>query len=349
MKKLNFTLPFAGYDQLSFINSFASVYMYLENIAYDDDYVCPQKATGHCNGCGNCKRSSGRIQEDLYFLFDTLSGRSSLRPAFEGEAPDLGSSSETIQFCMGFAGYDFIKVTERFRETLAAEIDAGRPVISLMKDARFGRTRVLIGYDGDQIIMADPKGAQQAPKAAPVYEDIDCMYAVAGTGRAKYSLADGLRNIRRVMSENRDKQIWDDCISRFRYWDNKLPDMPFEHLRAMFKRICDLAWYNFNCHNFAETFRHRVIDELRNPQLDGACRQIDVSYDGAHTRNWQLIGLYECRDWSKRRYHELEWGMCECVVQCLQALKQYDAEVLSAVDDMLAVLSKAEASCHAQP
>jgi hypothetical protein len=68
------------------------------------------------------------------------------------------------------------------------------------------------------------------------------------------------------------------------------------------------------------------------------CRQIDQSYDNSHTRNWQLIGLYECRDWSSRRYHELEWGLCGCVVQCLERLQEYDAEVLAAVEQAIAIV-----------
>jgi hypothetical protein len=89
---------------------------------------------------------------------------------------------------------------------------------------------------------------------------------------------------------------------------------------------------------FAETFRHRVWEPLADPRLDGVCRQIDASYDNAHARNWQIIGLNECRDWSSRRYNELEWGYCPCVATCLEQLQQCDAEVLGAIEQAIAIV-----------
>ena len=68
------------------------------------------------------------------------------------------------------------------------------------------------------------------------------------------------------------------------------------------------------------------------------CQQINFSYDNAHTRNWQIVGLNECRDWSARRYDQLEWGYSECVVQCLEKLKQCDVEVLEAIEEAIAIV-----------
>jgi len=60
MKKLNFNIPFSGFSGTTFINCFASAYLFLEGIA-------------------------GEEQENIFMLFDTMCGRSALRCRFDGE------------------------------------------------------------------------------------------------------------------------------------------------------------------------------------------------------------------------------------------------------------------------
>lgn len=188
--------------------------------------------------------------------------------------------------------------------------------------------------------MASPGEAQRAPERDPLPEEISQVIVVTGRQTPEYTLKDGLRRIERVMEENRRLGVWKEAIGAFRYFDGGLCDADFAILRSRFQRICDMAWAHFNCHNFAETFRHRVTAELKDPRLDAVCRRIDAAYDLSHTRNWQLIALNDCRDWSSRRYNELEWGMCNCVIQCLEELCRSDEEVLNAIREARAVLER---------
>lgn len=339
---IRFAYPFAGYNSLTFTNCYASVYMHLEKIVGVDQYVCPRNQGKPCNGCGNCARSTGKLQEDHYFIMDTMSGRSAARPDFAGTAPETDNAPETIDFLMGLTGYSHERVQHDLPNAIRASIDCDRPVLARVKDESNGAFRVLTGYDGDTLIMADPKGAQRNP-TTPTCDDIAEAIIITGKARPRYIFLDALRRIQSIMVQNRDGGIWESYIEQFRYWDAKLQDASFEEIQRRFKRICDIAWHNFNCHNFAETFRHRVWEPLKDPRLDSVCRQISSSYDNAHTRNWQLISLHDCRDWSKRRYNELEWGYCTCAVDCLEKLKQYDAEVLTAIEQAIATVADSSA------
>ena len=35
--------------------------------------------------------------------------------------------------------------------------------------------------------------------------------------------------------------------------------------------VFDTMWHTFNCHNFAEVFRYRTIEELKPPMFDDSC------------------------------------------------------------------------------
>ena len=330
MQAIDFKVPFSGFNSLTFPNAFASFYMFAQGVKGVDKYDCAAREGNGCNGCGNCSASSPKLQEDYYFLFDTMCGRSSERPAFEGNSLGLDNTPETVDFLMKFAGYDYRTLTTGFTEATDASVAEGMPVIARVKDGSRGAFRVIIGREGKDYIIPPSQNAQSAPDG-PVAEDgIAELLIVTGRGAPKLGLLDGLYKIRAVMEYNRENDVWGGCIARFKYWDRKLADADFSELERMFKRLCDNAWYDFNCHNFAETFRHRITEELRDKRLDEVCRSVDAAYDGSHTRNWQLIALHDCRDWSKRRYNELEWGMCECAVQCLEKLRDYDAAVLAA-------------------
>jgi len=335
--QIDFPYPFTGYNSLTFTNCYASVYMRLEGIVGTDDYECPKREGKPCDGCGHCSGSTGKMQEAHYFILDTLSGRSSVRPTFVDAPDDTDNAPETIDFLMGLTGYAYRVVGEGAIQEAKASIDRGTPALLRMKDPTNGAFRVLTGYEGDCLIVPDPANAQGQP-TQPTSADIAQATIVTGKVPPRFSLLDGLGRIRTVMLRNRDARVWEHCREQFDYWGGKMPDLAFEEIQRRFQRICQMAWYNFNCHNFAETFRQRVWEPLKDPRLDEVCRQIDQSYDNSHTRNWQLIGLYECRDWSTRRYHELEWGYCGCVVQCLEKLQEYDAEVLAAVEQAIAIV-----------
>jgi len=307
MENIRFDYPFTGFNNLTFINCFASMYMFLEQIKGVDEYDCPVKEGKNCNGCGNCNNSTSKKQENYYFLFDTLSGRSSIRLNFEDTTDHIDNTDDTIEWLLGFTGYQYRKAESDLAGEIRSSIASDKPILARMKEGSNGRFRVITGYNGDSLLMAEPTAAQDRPDRAPALDEIECTYAITGKSKPKYLLVDGFRRIRKIMERNRDENIWGDCIRRFMYWDEKLADVDFDEIKRRFKRITAISWHNFNCHNFAETFRHRITEPLHDKRFDEPFRQISESYDNSHTRNWQIIGLNDCRDWSTRRYNELEW------------------------------------------
>ena len=88
---MDFTIPFSGFASTTFINCFASVYMYLENMGWQAENMtyCNEWENGQCNGCGNCATKPQSRQERYFFLFDTMCGRSSLRCRFDSTPSEM--------------------------------------------------------------------------------------------------------------------------------------------------------------------------------------------------------------------------------------------------------------------
>jgi hypothetical protein len=343
--QLEFNIPFSGFADLVFTNCFASVYMYLKDIKGVDEYECPAREGKGCSGCGNCSHSNGKIQEDYYFLFGTMSGGNSQREKFDrnkreetGDYDSYWNCDDTVDFLMKLTGYDYNKITDNFSAIIKNSIDSGKLVFARMKDGSNGRFRVLIGYENDSLIMAEPLGAQKKPANTPTYDEIDYIFVITGKSEPKYNLLDAFKRIEKVMENNFDQKLWDEYIQKFKYWDEKLQDADFEEIKRRFKRVDETMWYTFNCHNFAETFRHRIWEPMKDKRFDNAFKVIDAAYDNTHTRAWQVIGLNQCRDWSKRQYNELEWGYCNCIIMCIEKLREYDKEVLAAVKECIGIL-----------
>lgn len=313
MKKLDFRVPFTGFCWHNFFSDFAAVHTYLT--------AAPDARLD-------------KLQEDYYFLFETLCGASSTLLRTDDDASE---SAANIDFCMGLAGYTYAQVTEDLRGALEASINAGYPVIGHMRDRVYGPTRVLVGYDGGVPIMSDTPGAQKEPPAPPTYAEMDCLWVITGRCAPTRTLADGLRRIEEALTASLDGGFWDGLAASFDYWRD-LKEAPIETIKTRFDAAKAVGWNFDHCHNFAETFRHRVHPALQDSRLDAFCAQIDRSYDSAHDLQWTLIALHDCRDWSKKRWQSLEAGMCMCVRWTIERLKQNDVEVLDAIRGMLAVL-----------
>lgn len=101
------------------------------------------------------------------------------------------------------------------------------------------------------------------------------------------------------------------------------------------KRVADTMWHTFNCHNFAEVFRQRYFEELKNPELDDICNKIGGPYYGyTHDLAWALIGLDECADWSK---HAAGY-FGEMVEMTLNQIQNNDIAVLEEVKRAIILL-----------
>jgi len=340
-QELAFNIPFSGFTTTDFINCFATTTMFLEGITGDDDYECKQRNGQPCDGCGNCRASTAGLQEQRFFVFDTMCGRSSLRCRFDGEPTEMQirigeteadscGTDATVEFLFGFAGYAYRKLTDpdAFRAAITAAIDAGRPVIAKVKTGE-GRFRVLTGYDGDALIGPDYTNAQQKPEGAPSHGELDALYVVGDKTEPLYTLKDGLERIRQVMETNLNEKLWDDYIGKMGWYQpDGLGKADLQEKQARMQRVSDTMWHTFNSHNFAEVFRHRTIEELQNPAFDDICKEIGGPCFGyTHDLAWALIGLNEYADWSK--HYACGWG--EMVELTLDRIKQNDIQALDAV------------------
>ncbi len=369
--KLLFNVPFSGFNRTTFINCFASTYMYLENIATGgSDYECRQMKGKACNSCGHCSQGGNTPisrQECYFFLFDTMCGRSSLRCRFDGErtemekmigevVPDEGDTENNIDFLFGFTGYRYRRLNDfaAFQDEIIASIDAGKPVIAKVKTGE-GRYRVIIGYDADLLICPNFTNAQQRPESAPVYADIETLYIIGDKTAPRYTLIDGLKRIQKVMAYNINENLWSDYIEKLGlYTADSLNFCRIDEKKARMKRVADTMWYTFNCHNFAEVFRKyrnggdasvydRIGDmsKLRDPALIKLWDLISGPYYGyTHDLAWALIGLEACADWTQ---HAAGY-FGEMVGLTISQIADNDVRVYEAINKTIVILEKGELS-----
>ena len=365
---LPFKIPFCGFAGTSFINCFASVYMFLENIDVGgSDYACRQLEGKGCNSCGNCAAGGGTPisrQEKYFFLFDTMCGRSSLRLRFDGKptemqkwigemGPDACATEETIDFLFGFAGYEFRRVTDAasFKSEIAASIAAGKPVIAKVTSGEW-RFRVIIGQDGEKPLCPNFINAQNPPKKAPKLSELATLYIVGEKIEPRFTLMDGLERIRRVMEYNADEKLWDGYIEKIgMYGDEGLGTTNTEGKKARMERVARTMEYTWNCHNFAEVFRNyredggyayvgiESMERLRAPALRPLWDKISGPCCGyTHDLAWALLGLQECADWKRHAFHTGYIG--EMAELALCQLKKNDEGTLDAIQQAIAILGQ---------
>ena len=350
--KLAFDVPFSGFTTTDFINCFAATVMVLEGRTGNDDYDCKQRDGERCDGCGNCRGSTAGLQEHLFFLYDTMCGRSSLRCRWDGEPTEMHKligeteadscgTDYTVEFLFGFAGYEYDKLTapEAFRAAIVASIDAGRPVIAKAKSGE-GRFRVITGYDGDALISPDYTNAQDKPEGAPSYIELEALYVIGDKVQPRYTLKDGLERMQMIMEYNLNEDLWQDYMDKMGWYQpDGLGKADLAEKRARMKRVADTMWYTFNSHNSAEVFRYRTYEELQNPAFDAICKEIGgPCYGYTHDLAWALIGLNDRLEWSP--YHnEYVCGWGEMVELTLDRIKQNDIQALDAIKRAAQVLA----------
>ena len=347
-KELAFQIPFSGFAGTTFINCFASMYLFLENIKVTGEagYRCDYREKGHCSQCGSCRKTPVAMQERYFFVFDTMCGCSSLRWRFDGTPtqmqllisdPDYddGGTDNNVEFLFGFAGYEYQQLTDPsvFREKIKAAIDTGKPILVRVKSGG-ARFRVITGYDADTLICPDFGSAQ----TAPCYEELDVLYIIGKKTAPRYTFLDGLKRIRRVMEYNQEEKLWDGYMEKIGlYGPEGLGEASLEEKKVRMKRVADTMWFTFNSHNFAEVFRQRNVQELKSPVFDEICRKIGAPlYGYTHDLAWSVIGLEECADWGK--HYAGYWG--EMVQLTLRQIRDNDSAVLEEVKRMIEILEE---------
>jgi hypothetical protein len=352
-KELSFKIPFSGFTTANFINCFTSTYMFLENIMGDDDYECKKRDGLQCDGCGNCSNSVANLQERNYFLFDTMCGRSSLRCRFDGELTEMqkligendtdGCGTDyTVDFLFGFTGYEYKKLNNEneFKSSIIASIDAGKPVIVKIKSDD-GRFRVITGYDGNTLICPDFTGVQKKPQSVPLLNELDILYIIGSIIKPVYTMKDGMERVKKVMEYNINEKLWSSYTEKIGlYTSDSLNNADLQEKKLRMKRIADTMWHTFNCHNFAEVFRHFLCSELRDPVFTEIIKPIggpgNNFYGYTHDLAWSLIGFEECADWSK-----FSVGFCgEMIELTLKRIAANDEGVLDVINKILEILNK---------
>lgn len=363
--ELAFKVPFSGFCRTTFINCFASTYMFLEDLAAGgSDYECKQMAGKSCDSCGHCAGGGSTPisrQESYFFLFDTMCGRSSLRCRFDGAPTEMqkmicegdfydGGTEDNIAFLFGFAGYAYRKLTEAdaFQGAIIASVDAGVPVIAKVKEGE-ARFRVITGYDGRALICPDFTNAQHRPTGAPSYCELDALYIICEKTAPHYTLIDGLKRIRKVMTHTIREDLWGGYTEKMGlYTADSLSRASLDEKKARMKRVAETMWHTFNCHNFAEVFRkYRAggdasaydaisdMKKLRSPECAALWDRIGGPlYGYTHDLAWALIGLEACADWTK---HAAGY-FGEMVELTLSQIARNDAEVLAAIERAIEIL-----------
>jgi hypothetical protein len=374
---LPFNIPFCGFAGTTFINCFASTYMFLEGIAVGgSDYDCRQLAGKPCNSCGNCGKGGSTpisLQEKYFFLFDTMCGRSSLRCRFDG-TPTLmqkmicetgfydGGTDDNIDFLFGFAGWEYRKLTgsASFKDAAIASIDAGKPVIAKVKSGE-ARFRVITGYDGDSLICPDFTNAQSKPEGAPACDEIDVLFTIGEKITPRYALIDGLKRIRQVMDYNIHENLWGGYTDKMGlYTADSLGRAGLEEKKARMKRVAETMWHTFNCHNFAEVFRRYRYNDAANAGYPGGDAAVvyDMVGDMKKLRGSEFQGLFDKISGPCCGYtHDLAWALIgleqcadwsshaagyfgEMVELTLRQIAKNDVEALAAVNQIIGILER---------
>ncbi len=351
MLKRKYDIPFSGFADLDFINVLASVLLYTENVAIntDGEYACAKLSEGTCNGCGNCRGRLAKLQEDVYFLLDTMCGRSSLRCRFDGiptemqktigetDADDCGTA-DNVDFLFGYIGYDYRVVTEcaAFTEEICASLESDCPVIARV-GGNHGRYRVIVGIDRDTPAEPDYAGTQNLPETGITYADIECLYIISGKSTRRFTEKDGLQRIVRVMESNERSGLWDE-YERLMGWYGGMEGCSEKEWAARMHRTAETMWHTFNSHNFAEVFRHRISAELKDGVFDEIQSIVNPTYGYTHDLAWSLIGLNDVIPWGQQHIG-ITIGYAEMLQLVLGRIHENDKQVLAAVKRTLEKMS----------
>jgi len=342
MKKIDFIYPFTGWIGLDLPNCFASLHMFMQKIEGNDEYECKAKNGQKCDGCGNCKNTLRGQHERFWFTFDTVSGRTATITGWENTNTDIFNevynTDDSLDFLMGYNGYSYEKYTDKsvFNKKIIETIDKNTPVLVRTKiDENIAYPQqnefsIIIGYDDEKFIIPDTIN----PKIELNIENIEQIYIITDKIKQKYNNIDVLKRLKHIMETNRKNGEWDKYIDAFsKYWD-KSQNLDIEQLKQKFWFLHrGMIW---NCHNFSEA--SGIWDELKKfEKFKPALDRMFVACDLSHTHQWQGMSLWTTRDWSKKFYNEVEWGMFENAIQVLKLVKEDDEVIYQSIYEILAI------------
>jgi hypothetical protein len=341
--------------------------MFIDGLDYSGVKNFPCKPRGGrepCHGCGNHSEARGCIVADTnkqaaYFrLLDTMTGCSSLRLRFDGQPTEMeklimgdtvndgdGMDSEhTVDFLFGFTGYKYRKITDAaaFKDEIAKSIDAGKPVLAKTKSGQ-GRFHVITGYDGDTLICpSDDYFYKRARPEAPAYDEIVTLYIFGDKTAPRYTLRDGLENIRRVRKYNVNQKLWDEYLVKMGGWDafpshDGLDKADMEEKKTRLQRMADVIWHTYNTHFFRHTFRDCRHEKMLNPALSKSWEMIKKQPNGMPGGEGLALRTIGKINWDTIRastFARISKKICEAIVKITEA----DINVLEIIDQAIEIL-----------
>ena len=276
---LNFNVPFLpGWGDFNFFNCFTPSYVFNEKIDVSGitDYPCPPRNNGlPCHGCGNirkgkCEHAALNKVSPYAFMFEAMSGKCSLRLRYDGEPTEMqkliGSIDYIVDFLFGFTGYEYRKCVEKaaFMDEIIASINGGKPVIAETAPvtARGGCFHVITGYDGDALTC--PAGDYFYKRARqdgpPAYGEVIALYVFGGKTAPRYTLIDGMKNMRRVIEYTVNEKLWDEYLVKMGGWDafpseDGLDKADMGEKKKRMKRMLDTIRFSMNAHGVDKAFQ----------------------------------------------------------------------------------------------
>ncbi|MCL2641033.1 MAG: hypothetical protein FWD53_09335 [Phycisphaerales bacterium] len=375
---LDFIYTSCYLERADFIQRFASAYLFLEAANDPAAIFYDPEIGGKCFNCvknskkkHSCKMDKTAARRSgFFFLFNTMCGNSSVRRRFDGTPTEMqmliGDTEEegygrgtdyVADFLFGYTGYDYKKCTDAsaFKREIIASIDAGRPVIAKAKSG-FPRFYVITGYDGDALVIPEyiyydfaTNSSVEKMEKPPGFDEIDVLYLFGKKIARRYTLRNGLKNIRRVMEYNIKAGLWDEYLKKLGGSDQFPSDDGLVSAAPEEKKVRANHWaktnvYIYNFCSFGGIFdceklpNHYLHKELFDPALSELWGEIHKHWgivDAGHkTGKLNREKIWEIDDPAK--IAALSTEICEAVVK----IKEADIQLLEIMKQAISVLEK---------
>ncbi len=373
---LDFNVQYNQLEGLNFIQRFATAYTFLETEKDATGNAHNPDIAGLCVGCfPGCKKDeAAAIRCRFFFLFNTVTGNSAVRCRFDGHPTEMqrligdtdeeghGCGSDFVaDFLFGYAGYDYRKCTDpaMFKEAIIAAIDAGRPVIARAK-TESPRFYLISGYDGDALICPEftrmswdfeqNKLRGEGPDGPSGYDALDALYIFGGRIARRYTLRDGLENIRRALACNIRESVLNGYLAKLGGWGKYSTDDGFdaigpEERAARALRLHETVMYIYNICSLDGAFGndgkargHYLHAEQWNPALIELWKNMEEPCR-AILESGHKFGGFRRRDWAALDPSELPGvsaGICRAVERVMEA----DRKLLAIINRAIEILDR---------
>lgn len=314
-----FKFEFSG--KKDFVDCFSSAYKYLTE---------------------SDEKLSKYSQCDWLFFFGTMSGQNMTRLPYdetETETEWLVANTDTqIDLIWGFSAYDYKVITQNFKDEIIISINAGKPVIAKLKGQVSDCFRLINGHDGGTLLC---------PNSDVSYDEIEYLHIFGEKTARRYSLIDGLKQMKKILDYNREKDYWSIFIQKFfGYFDEQLNEKPVSEVKKRFDRAVTAMWHTFNCHNLgcamnAEWFQDILAVE-NVKQYEHAFGLIGDACFTTHLLAWIPIEINKLIDWSNREgrtYNDTnsEWALGNAIAEAVQGIDNYDKMLSEAINEMIEI------------